>query len=360
MLTERKEVSWMLPDRKQMILKAIIENYITSAEPVGSKALMGSFGKPLSSATIRNEMSELEEMGLLEKQHVSSGRVPSNLAYRLYVDQLMDHYRMAALELERMRSEMQAKLNEMDSILMAASRAISKITNHTAVALSTPAPEESVRRIELIPMESTGRIYALVLICENSVRNRVIRLSTPVPPENVSAFTGFINLALAEGRLDRLPSLIAQSFGEGSPFTLLLKEVLDFMEGSRSERPGFELYLEGASKLLQNREYQDARKAGELLDHLAEPERIRELAQNALPGQINIRIGPENEDPVMEDASFVFTTYDLEGGSRGIIGIVAPKRMDYSKASAQLSAFTKMLDDMKHNKDKGTGEKNEP
>lgn len=345
----------MLPDRKQMILKAIIENYIASAEPVGSKTLMGSFDHPISSATIRNEMSELEEMGLLEKQHVSSGRVPSNMAYRLYVDRLMDSYRMAAMELERMRREMENKLNEMDSLLLAASKVVSMITDQTTVALASEASDEQVRKIELIPMDSDGATYALVTICDNTVRNKVLRLRVPVKSENAALLTGFINMSIGEGRLDDLPSLIASSFGENSPMALLAREVTGFISESGSERSGYEMYLEGAARLLRNREYQDAGKAGELLDHIADPDSVRALVTNCLPGQINIRIGPENEDPKMADASLVFTSYKLGNGSHGIIGVVAPKRMDYAKVSAQLSAFVNMLGAIDKNKDKGTG-----
>jgi heat-inducible transcriptional repressor len=350
----------MLSDRKMMILKAIIENYIDTAEPVGSKSLMASFDRPISSATIRNEMSELEEMGLLEKQHVSSGRVPSAAAYRLYVDQLMDRYRIAALELERMRREMELRLSEMNGILVRASRLLSAVTDHTAVALSTRSAGEQVRRVELIPMDQTGETYALVVIGESTVRNKVLRPEQPVPTESVSVLTGLINMALSEDRLDTLPMLITASFGDGSAFTALAREVLAFIDESSAGREVHELYLEGASKLLRNREYQDTHKAGLLLDHLADPETVRELVNGGVPGQINIRIGPENEDPAMQDASFIFTTYKLGGGNQGVIGIVAPQRMDYARASARLAAFVRTLNDLQQTNNKGPGEHNEP
>lgn len=347
MSAKNKEgVSAVLPSRKQMILKAIIENYIDTAEPVGSKALMGAFEKPLSSATIRNEMSELEEMGLLEKQHVSSGRVPSSQAYRLYVDQLMDQYRMAAMELQGLREEMEHRMHEMDSILLAASRVVSKVTNHTAVALTQKSMGEAVRKIELIPMDGSGSQYALVLICENTVRNKVLRLRQPVSPENVSALTGFINMAIAEGRLQRLQGVVEQSFGPHSAFAHLSQQVVDFIEESSRESEAMEYYLEGASKLLSNREYQDVKKAGMVLDHLADPESIRDMVQNALPGRVNVRIGPENADPALSEASFVFTTYEFDANHKGIIGIVAPTRMDYAKATAQLAAFVNTLGEL--------------
>ena len=352
-----KGVKVMLPERKQMILKAIIENYISSAEPVGSKALIGSLDKPLSSATIRNEMSELEEMGLLEKQHVSSGRIPSNLAYRFYVDQLMDRYRMAARELERLRAEMERRMSEMDNALLAASRLVSRLTNQASVALAVGESGEEVRKIELIPMNDTGMQYALVLICSTSVRNKALSLKSPVTPESASTLTGFFNMALSDGRLERLQGVIEQSFGEDSPLSALSKQVLDFVRESSSVRQSTEFYLEGASKLLLNREYQDVKKAGELLDYVGDPKSISELTHGVLPGRINIRIGPENGEPVMNEASFVFTTYDFDRGRKGIIGVIAPTRMDYSRVSAQLAAFVKTLDDIQH---KGKGEKNEP
>ncbi len=349
----------MLPDRKMMILKAIIENYIDTAEPVGSKALMSSFDKPISSATIRNEMSELEDMGLLEKQHVSSGRVPSAAAYRLYVDRLMDDYRIAALELERMRREMERRLGEMNGILVRVSRLLSSVTDHTAVALSTRSVGQRVRRVELIPMDLAGETYALVVIGESAVRSKVLHLDLAVPSESVQVLTGLINMAIGEGRLDTLPLLISASFGEGSPLSLLAGEVLAFMQESSEGREVHELYLEGASKLLRNREYQDTRKAGMLLDHLADPETVRELVGGGVPGRINIRIGPENEDPAMQDASFIFTTYQLGGGNRGVIGIVAPQRMDYARASARLAAFARTLNELQQTNDKGSGDHNE-
>ncbi len=342
-------MSTVLPSRKQMILKAIIENYIDSAEPVGSKALMGAFEKPLSSATIRNEMSELEEMGLLEKQHVSSGRVPSSQAYRLYVDQLMDQYRMAAMELQRLRDEMEQRMHDMDNILLAASRVVSKVTNHTAVALTQKPMGEEVRKIELIPMDPDGAQYALVLLCENTVRNKVLRLRQPVSPENVSALTGFINMAIAEGRLQRLQGVVEQSFGLHSAFAHLSRQVLDFIEEGGS-MGGVEFHLEGASKLLNNREYQDVKKAGLVLDHLADPESIRDIVQSALPGRINVKIGPENADPALSEASFVFTTYEFDPTHKGIVGIVAPTRMDYAKATAQLAAFVNTLGELQGGK----------
>ena len=346
MLMRKKGVPAMLPDRKLLILKAIIENYIDSAEPVGSKALLGTFEKPISSATIRNEMSELEEMGLLEKQHVSSGRVPSSQAYRLYVDQLMDQYRMAAQELQRLREEMEQRMHEMDNILVTASRIVSRLTNHTALAMTAGSMGESVRRIELIPMDADGAQYALVLICQNTVRNKVLRLRSPMPAESVSALSGFINMAIAEGRLDRLQNVVEQSFGAHSAFAALSRQVLEFVEESSRDNESLEFYLEGASKLLSNREYQDVRKAGLVLDHLADPRGMREVMQGALPGQINISIGPENADPALSEASFVFTTYTFDQGHKGLIGIVAPTRMDYAKASAQLAAFVSTLQDL--------------
>ena len=329
-----------LPERKRQILKAIVENYINTAEPVGSKMIAGAFAQPISSATIRNEMSELEELGFLEKPHVSAGRVPSYAAYRLYVDELMDRYRMAAGEVERLQAEMRSRLRELDSIMVNASRIVSHFTDHTSVSIVDRAGGASVKKIQLVSIDDMT--YAVVLVTENNAKNKVLRLPAPLSESEAEVLGRALNLALAE---DRLTALVAGLRSMASPAgaLFLAEKVAELVREVESEAHTADVYIDGAARLLQNREYQDPEKARDLLDYLSDRRKMGELARNEAPYVINIRIGPENEEPRLRDVSFVFTAYDIDERTHGIVGVVGPTRMDYSRIIARLSAIARQL-----------------
>lgn len=325
-----------LQDRKRRILKAIIESYIDTAEPVGSKALAISFDRPISSATIRNEMSELEEMGYLEKPHVSAGRVPSYAAYRLYVNELMDRSASIAAEINAIRAELENKLHELDDLAYTASRVISAMTNHTTVsAVKTSGAQ--VKKVELIPVD--GYSYAVVLITDSEVKSRMFRSHEPIDPSAAAMLSTAMNLALTENRLEYLIPSIARSMGTEAPAFRLADSVLKFIEEVEHDGDGTKIHVEGAEKLLNMREYQDAGKARELMEYLSDSNKVMDLLEQAGDMPISIKIGPELGEPRAKDASFVFTTYDIDRHTKGIIGIVAPTRMDYAKACAHLAAF---------------------
>ena len=331
-----------LPERKRRILKAIIESYIETAEPVGSKALAVGFELPISSATIRNEMSELEELGYLEKPHVSAGRVPSYSAYRLYVNELMAHYRVAAEEVEQMRAQMQRRMWEMDNLLMSASKVITEMTGHTSVSMARQRGRGIVRKCELITVDG-GQSYAAVLVSQNTVKNKMLRPLAAVEPSTAAVITTAVNLAITEQRLDFLLPSMAGSMGEESAVYDLTRQVLDFIRQTESAESAPEVYVDGIARLLGNREYQDAQRARELLEYISDSGKLGGKLDTEAPNLINIRIGPELEEPSMRDASLVFSTYRIDSQTQGIIGIVAPTRMDYSAAVAKLQGFIQAM-----------------
>ncbi len=331
-----------LPERKKRILKAIVESYIDTAEPVGSKTLVNSFDGPISSATIRNEMSELEELGFLEKPHVSAGRIPSYAAYRLYVNELMERHRVATDELEAMRLMMQAKMREIDNIMVSASKVLSEMTQHTAVSMISRTGGSQVKKCELIDVDG-GYTYAVVLVTGSEVKNKMLRLSQPVEPATAAVLSTAINLALSERRLEYLLPSVQQSMGGSSAVYQMTSDILDFIRateaGGRSE-----VYIDGTARLLDNREYQDTQRARELLEYFSDRSRVGELLeQEEDGGLVKIRIGPELQDPSMRDASVVFTSYQIDQNTRGIVGIIAPARMDYADVCAKLAAFTQAV-----------------
>lgn len=330
-----------LPERKRRILKAIVENYIDTAEPVGSKALVNSFDTPISSATIRNEMSELEDLGYLEKPHVSAGRVPSFAAYRLYVNELMDRHRVATNELEAMRIMMEAKMKEIDNIVVSASKVIGEMTQHTAVSMISRKGEDHVKRCELIAIDG-GSTYAAVLITESDVKNKMLRLEEPVEPATAAMLCTALNLAVSERRLELVLPSVAQSMGSDSQVYRMTADILDFIRQTEAGgKP--EVYIDGTARLLDNREYQDTGRARELLEYFSDRSKVGELLETADGNPINVRIGPELRDPSMRDASLVFTSYDIDRNTKGIVGIIAPARMDYADVCAKLTAFTQAV-----------------
>jgi len=344
-----------MQDRKRRILKAIVENYIDTAEPVGSKSLATSFDRPISSATIRNEMSELEEMGYLEKPHVSAGRVPSYAAYRLYVNELMDRSASIAAEINAIRAELESKLRELDDLAYTASRVMSAMTNHTTVS-AVKSSGVQVKKVELIPVDSYS--YAAVLITDSEAKSRMFRLRERIDPSAAAMLGTAINLALAENRLEYLLPSIARSMGSEAPAFRLADSVLKFIGETEREGDGTRLHVEGAEKLLNMREYQDASKARELMEYLSDSGKVMDLLEEAGEMPISIKIGPELGEPRAKDASFVFTTYDIDRHTKGIIGIVAPTRMDYAKACAHLAAFKQAVRQLAPYTDE-TGDNNE-
>ena len=331
-----------LPERKKRILKAIVESYIDTAEPVGSKTLVNSFDVPISSATIRNEMSELEELGFLEKPHVSAGRIPSYAAYRLYVNELMERHRVATDELEAMRLMMQAKMREIDNIMVSASKVLSEMTQHTAVSMISRTGGCRVKKCELIDVDG-GYTYAVVLVTDSEVKNKMLRLSQPVEPATAAVLSTAINLALSERRLEYLLPSVQQSMGGSSAVYQMTSDILDFIRATEAGGKS-EVYIDGTARLLDNREYQDAHRARELLEYVSDRSRVGELLeQEEAGGMVKIRIGPELQDPSMRDASLVFTSYEIDKNTRGIVGIIAPARMDYADVCAKLIAFTQAV-----------------
>lgn len=346
-----------LIDRKYRILQAIIDDYILTALPVGSRTISRKYEQKLSSATIRNEMSELEELGYLEKPHISAGRVPSAQAYRLYVNELMDRYRIAGREVQQMRRQIEDRMAELDDILHTASQVISELTDHTAVSWVTRSGEVKVTRVQLIPMDRHA--CAVVLVQGERVRSKVLKLYSPVSERELSGLTEAFNLALQRSGLEELVRTAETVCGPMSSMYRICAQTLEFIRETEQRSRGGELFVDGASKLLDNVEYQDPDKAKRLLDFITDKDKMRDLAATGRPNTINIRIGPETGDPMLRDASFVFTTYQLDDNTRGVIGVVAPTRMDYAAASAKLAALVQNLYELKYNKEMDLGDKDD-
>ncbi|MCX7614444.1 MAG: heat-inducible transcriptional repressor HrcA [Clostridiales bacterium] len=339
-----------LSERKKRILKAIVDDYIASAEPVGSKSITLRPELNFSSATIRNEMAELEEMGYLEKPYTSSGRIPSPMGYRLYVNELMSEYRLSMQEIMDVKKALTLRVQELDRLISEAGRLISDFTNHTTVATSPRSERILIRRIDIVPVDS----YSFVIILVTSagiVHNKLIRLSTAISEEDFESlglalnhsFSGVVLSQISKNQLEALLPMFRDK-------NMLFSEIAIFLSEVIEEQKGQDVYLGGASRLLIHPEYHDVEKAHRLLDYISDRRNMTSLKIPEEPESVNITIGPENGVEPLNNASVVYTTYKLGDGIQGVIGIIGPTRMDYSKIAARLkyfsSNFNKLLSEL--------------
>ena len=330
-----------LSERKKQILKAIIGDYIRTAEPVGSKALTEGHALPFSSATIRNEMSELEEMGYLEKPHTSAGRIPSPRGYRLYVDELMEQPQDTGEEDPPLQSMMQTKVRELDRLIQEAGRLISSLTNYASVAVTPAMTQISIRQFEIIAVDKMN--FVIVVVTDSgTVKNKMVRTIANVSKDEAELLTYVLNQTLTGLPLSHITAERFDIVRRAAGLTALLAPVAEYIAELIEELSDQKVFLEGTNKLLRFPEYRDMHKAQVLLEYMEGDRRHLLPATRKIDG-IQFFIGPENGENPLSDTSAIYAKYDIGKIGQGVIGIVGPTRMDYAKLSAQLSRFAKGL-----------------
>lgn len=333
--------SMELTDRKKQILRAIVDSYIRTAEPVGSKTISQMPGMDFSPATIRNEMADLTSMGLLEQPHTSAGRVPSAAGYRLYVDELMQDYRLSMDETKTINQAMEVKMQEVDKMISQVGKLVSKMTDLPAYAVAARSSERTVKRFDLILAEA-GSFILVVMLSDNQVQNKLIRLPLDVSQEDLRLLSAVLNASLTELTADEItPELLAKvtrsAAGAASLVPVIVDYTVELLKKTHSE-----VYMTGQAKLLGQPEYHDVEKAQEVLTSLDE-DVISNLPATLSSGTTQILVGPENVAKELKDSSVVITKFDIGDGMQGMIGVVGPTRMDYAKITARLSYFAENL-----------------
>ena len=330
-----------LTDRKKQILRAIVDSYIRTAEPVGSKTISQMPGMDFSPATSRNEMADLTSMGLLEQPHTSAGRVPSAAGYRLYVDELMQSYRLSMDETKTINQAMEVKMQEVDKMISQVGKLVSKMTDLPAYAVAARSSERTVKRFDLILAEA-GSFILVVMLSDNQVQNKLIRLPLDVSQEDLRLLSAVLNASLTELTADEItPELLAKVTRSAAGAANLVPVIVDYtVELLRKTHS--EVYMTGQAKLLGQPEYHDVEKAQEVLTSLDE-DVISNLPATLSSGTTQILVGPENVAKELKDSSVVITKFDIGDGMQGMIGVVGPTRMDYAKITARLSYFAENL-----------------
>jgi len=335
-----------LEPRKRRILRAVIEDYIRNAEPVGSKALVERWGLNLSPATLRHEMADLEAMGYLEQPHTSAGRVPSPQGYRLFVNELMEKHKLSAAERDLINASMRMKMQELDRLILEAGQFLSALTRYTAYTMTPSVTAVRFARFELFLVDHDAFVVVAVTDAQ-AVKNKIVRTSPPPIREELRLLTAALNARLVGILLDEIgDELLAAVRGDAGPAGRYVIHVAAFLEELRAEFGRREVYLTGQSHLLGHPEYRDILKARELLEYLSDRREIARWAYPEPDSQVQFLIGPENVAEQLRDTSVVMASYRMGENLRGMIGIVGPTRMDYAKLASRMSYFAERLGKM--------------
>ncbi len=333
-----------LAERKERILKAIIQNYLETGEPVGSRTISKLTDLGLSSATIRNEMSDLEELGYIQQTHTSSGRIPTDQGYRFYVDGLMADKEREVTEIKELMIE---KTEKMEKMLK---QVVKVLANNTQYATLISAPAVSGSRLKFVQLSAVDehQILSVVVMEGNVVKNEIIHVDEPLGNEamlklNILLNTNLNGLAVSEINLAMISRLKAQA-GEHEA---IVAQVLDAIAGTLVEDE-IEVYTSGATNIFKYPELSDSQRASELINAFEEKQALAELitdmSTESQETGIQVYIGKESPIQTMKDCSVVTATYELGEGVKGTIGIIGPKRMDYANVVDNLKHLKSQLE----------------
>ena len=335
-----------LSDRKRTILYAIIKTYLETGEPVGSRTISKYTDLNLSSATIRNEMSDLEDMGYIFQPHTSSGRIPSDKGYRFYVDQLMQDKEREVNEMKEILIE---KADKMERVLKQVARSLSVNTNYAAMISAPQYHRNKLKFLQLSRMNE-DQIVVVIVVEGNIIKNHIIDIDRELDDEtllklNILLNTNMNGLTIEEINLGIIAKMKAQA-GIHSQF---ISDVIDAVAEAIKGDEDLEIYTSGAKNIFKYPELADHEKASEIISAFEEKKQLSDIVYETLSNSddkkgIQIYIGEESPVKNMKDCSVVTATYELEEGMQGTIGIIGPKRMDYGKVVDTLKALTNQLD----------------
>ena len=333
-----------LDERKQKILHAIIQNYLETGEPVGSRTISKYADLGLSSATIRNEMSDLEEMGYIIQPHTSAGRIPSDMGYRFYVDQLMKEKEQEVTEMKELMIQRQDK---MELVLKQMAKVLAANTNYATMITSPQYHRTKLKFIQLSVI-SEDQLLAVGVAEGNVVKNKVIPISHGLDNETILKLNILLNTSLNGLTMEEINlSTIAKLKEQAGIHSEVINSVLDAVAEAIQMDDDLEVYTSGTTNIFKYPELADSTKASALISAFEDKQQLASLMEDMKDGEdtgIQVYIGNETPGQTMKDCSVVTTTYELGEGMRGTIGIVGPKRMDYEKVVDNLKTLTNQLD----------------
>ena len=335
-----------LTERKKKVLRSVVDLYIRTAEPVGSKAITELPDMQYSSATIRNEMADLTAMGYLEQPHTSAGRIPSAAGYRLYVDELMADYRLSMDETTSINTAIEEKMQRVDKMLEKVAKLVSQATDLPAISMASRRAVTAVRRFELI-LAGQGSVILVVMLENEEVLNKLIKLPLNVTEGDLKILGAVLNATMTGiGPEEFTPELLERVMSSAGPAASLVPVVMEFTTETLTRQGNTNMAVAGQMRLLGQPEYRDVDKAQRVLTSLEEDTLANLPAVMQNSSGTKVLVGPENVAQELKDTSVVMTKFDIGEGMQAMIGVVGPTRMDYAKVTARLSYFAESLSKM--------------
>ena len=335
-----------LTERKKKVLRSVVDLYIRTAEPVGSKAITELPDMKYSSATIRNEMADLTTMGYLEQPHTSAGRIPSAAGYRLYVDELMADYRLSLDETKSINLCLEEKMQKVDKLVEKVAKLVSQATDLPAISVASRQGNATVKRFELIAA-GAGSFILVVMLSNDEVVNKRIRLPLQLEEADLKLLSALLNATMTDISAEELtPELLDRVMRSAGSAASLVPVIVEFTVETLRRSGSANMAVAGQMRLLSHPEYRNIDKAQKVINGLDEESlsNLPAVMQNA--SGTKVIVGPENVSEELKDTSVVMTKFDIGDGMQGMIGVVGPTRMDYAKVTARLSYFAESLSKM--------------
>ena len=331
----------MLSERKKKILQAIVEEYVETAEPVSSGNLLKKNHLDISSATIRNEMAELEQAGLLDKPHTSAGRVPSAQGYRYYVDQLIKEDKISLEEIEYIKSKLETRAMELEDVTKIVTNTLAEVTHYTSLAIGPDNAQQIISELKFVLLGS--RILMAIILTENGlIKETMIKFEEDITEEQVQHINVIFNNKLKGMPLSEISKPMEEYIiSEMKNEINIIKSIIEQINKAIVECKN--VYLKGAKNILDMPEFNEVDKAKSFLDFVDKKEFIKSLEQEESVKDINVYIGDENGNEKLRDYSIVTFKHVVNGKDLGTIGIIGPTRMDYAKVISIMKYINKEL-----------------
>ena len=342
-----------LNERKSKILRAIIKNYLETGEPVGSRTISKYTDLNLSSATIRNEMADLEELGYIMQPHTSAGRIPSDQGYRWYVDMLMSRKEQEVTEL---KEQMLEKADKIDQLLKQVAKVLANNTNYATMISSPICNGNRLKFIQLSQVDEE-QLLVVIVMDNNMVKNQIITLEEPLDNEALLKLNMLLNTSLNGMSIDQINlGMIARLKEQAGIHSGVMNNVMDAVASVIKPDDDMKIYTSGATNIFKYPELSDKQSAQEIISAFEEKQQLAELVTQTMADSadkgIQVYIGNENNVETMKDCSVVTATYELGEGMHGTIGIIGPKRMDYEHVMSTLKTLMAELDNIFHKDEK--------
>ena len=337
-----------LSDRKKKILQYVVDDYISTAQPVSSKSISERYMQGISSATIRSELAGLEEMGYLNQLHTSSGRVPSIEAYKLYVTELMDRSKLSKEETGLIRAAFRDHLDNIEAVVNNAVKVISELTDYTSVALASHSGKDKIVKIDIFRYKPNKAL--LLVVTENTlIRDKFIDIPESMTDAQIEDASRFVYNAFVGKELFEILAMADKFPSEFESYREIFDGIMDAIE-EYVERDKADVVIKGESKILNHPEANDGEKVKSFLSVVTSKDKVADLLSSGEDDiEINIKIGGEDED-MPKDCSLVTATYSASGKKVGTYGVIGPLRMDYQKVVSVLEGVGKVIEDIMKNK----------